>query len=319
LKDLTHESNERILAALYPGWNGDNSGSAALLASLEASWAAVAARQAHQLAAAAAVEDAAAHVDMALRERADAWARLHEEAAHLPELLRQVKAITAGCAATLAACDTLSAAIDCAEAGSVAAYLRTRGAAEERAAASAEAQHAQALESLNAQRRAWAHNAAAALKQLPHESRMVAAQLQRRLQEQREAHGARRAARGEGGSLLHDVRTALGATPPTLASKSLADVEVDLGEATRKLKQFLEGGPTPSPGGAVPTQSPELGGGYTYQGYQDPAAVGSPGTADSSFDGGAGAVMVEEEEEDTRVPGTTQQGALTGDSTSDSD
>ena len=319
MKDLTHESNERILAALYPGWNGDASGSAALLASLEASWSAVAARQAHQLAAAAAAEDAAAHVDMQLRERADDWARLHEEAAHLPELLRQVKAITAGCAATLAACDTLSASIDCAEAGSVAAYLRTRGAAEERAAASAEAQHAQALESLNAQRRAWAHNAAAALKQLPHESRMAAAQLQRRLQEQREAHGARRAARGDGGSLLHDVRTALGATPPTLASKSLADVEVDLGEATKKLKQFLEGGQTPPPGGGQPTQSPELGGGYSYQGYQYP--VGGPGTADSSFDGGAGgaaAAEEEEEEEDTRVPGTAHQPVVNG-SSSDSE
>ena len=264
----------------------------------------MASRQAHQLAAAAAAEDAAAHVDAQLRERANAWGALHQEAAHLPELLRQVKALTDGCAATLAACDALSASIDSAEAGSVAAYLRQRRAAEERAAASAEAQHAQALESLNAQRRAWAHNAAAALKQLPRESRMAAAQLQRRLKEQREG----------GGSLLQDVRTALGATPPTLASKSLADVEVDLGEATKKLKQFLEGGQTPPPGEAPPPPSQGLEGGYAYQGYQEPVVTDG---ADSSFDGGAH--TAEAEEEDTRVPGTSRQGAPMSDSTSDSD
>ena len=294
------------------GWNGDNSGSAALLASFEASWAAVASRQAEQLAAATAADEAVADLAAQLRSRAEAWTALQSEATQLPELQRNINALTARTAALLAACDTLSTALDNADAGTVAMHLRARAVAEERAAAAAEARHVAALEALAEQRRSWAAHAAAAQAQLPAHARQAAAQLQRRLQ------GA--PIHGEQHSLLNEVRSALGAAQPAVPA-SLSEVEVDLSDATAKLRRFLDGSPAPAPSasaGVTPVSSETRSshGGdadavASYQGYQDPAALLGQEECDLSVDD-AGA-----EEEDTRVP--TRQGPLIGASSSASE
>jgi len=240
LKELTQDSNERMLAALYPvrspllfkhpkrkarllapsalgsraprlasqGWSGDTSGCALLLCAIESSWTAVAARQAPQQASAAYADAAAARVAAAASTRRDAWRPL--ELARLPELTVGMQEAGAMAGRLLSRCEALSAAMDAAEAAAWAAPLAAREASAVRAAAAAESRHASDLALLRAEgekRRRWAASRAA----MEAAARVAPGVLPRRLRVGPAAHG-----------------------------RALAHVQVDLEEATASLRSFLD-------------------------------------------------------------------------------
>ena len=234
LKELTQDSNERMLAALYPvrspdntacaplrgltrpafqGWSGDTSGCALLLCAIESSWTAVAARQARQQEGAAYADAASARVAAAASARRDAWRPLEMELARLPELTVGMQEASAMAGRLLSRLDSISAALDAAEAAAWAAPLAAREAAAVRAAAAAETRHANDLALLAAEgdkRRRWAASRAA----MEENARRAPGVLPRRLR-----------------------------VGPAADARRLANVEVDLSEATASLRNFLENSP----------------------------------------------------------------------------
>ena len=195
------------------GWSGDTSGCALLLCAIESSWSAVASRQAQQQEGAAYADAAAARIAASAATRRDAWRPLEMELARLPELSVGMQEAAAMAGRLLSRLDAISAAMDAAEAAAWAAPLAAREAAAVRAAAAAEQRHANDLALLAAEgekRRRWAASRAA----LASSARIAPGVLPRRLR-----------------------------VGPTGDARRLANVEVDLSEATASLLNFLENSP----------------------------------------------------------------------------
>ena len=145
--------------------------------------------------------------------RRDAWRPLEMELARLPEMTVGMQEASAMAGRLLSRLDSISAALDAAEAAAWAAPLAAREAAAVRAAAAAEARHANDLALLAAEgdkRRRWAASRAA----MEENARRAPGVLPRRLR--------------------------LG---PAADARRLANVEVDLSEATAQLRNFLENSP----------------------------------------------------------------------------
>jgi hypothetical protein len=135
------------------------------------------------------------------------------ELARLPEMTVGMQEASAMAGRLLSRLDSLSAALDAAEAAAWAAPLAAREAAAVRAAAAAEARHANDLALLAAEgdkRRRWAASRAA----MEENARRAPGVLPRRLR-----------------------------VGPAADARRLANVEVDLSEATASLRNFLENSP----------------------------------------------------------------------------
>jgi len=159
LDELSRESNERLLHALYPSWSGDSSGCAQLLAALEERWALSARAQASQAEATQFCEAAAAQALVRARAPAADWEALRVEAQALPQMAQRLAELKLGLDAALASTIALGAAVADAEAGFVAARLARRRAALDRRLAVDEVRHRQqvaALAEAAARRRAAA-------------------------------------------------------------------------------------------------------------------------------------------------------------------
>ena len=216
LRCRAHRTRSRLAPQ---GWSGDTSGCALLLCAIESSWSAVAARQAQQQEGAAYADAAATRIAASASTRRDAWRPLEMELARLPELSVGMQEAAAMAGRLLSRLDALSAAMDAAEAAAWAAPLAAREAAAVRAAAAAEQRHANDLALLAAEgekRRRWAASRAA----LASASHIAPGVLPRRLR-----------------------------VGPAGDARRLANVEVDLSEATASLLNFLENSPSQLQGG----------------------------------------------------------------------
>ena len=201
------------------GWSGDTSGCALLLCAIESSWSAVASRQAQQQEGSAYADAAATRIAASAATRRDAWRPLEMELARLPELSVGMQEAAAMAGRLLSRLEAISAAMDAAEAAAWAAPLAAREAAAVRAAAAAEQRHANDLALLAAEgekRRRWAASRAA----LASSARIAPGVLPRRLR-----------------------------VGPAGDARRLANVEVDLSEATASLLNFLENSPSQLQGG----------------------------------------------------------------------
>jgi tetratricopeptide (TPR) repeat protein len=212
-------------------WNGDDSGCAAALGSMEASWAAVGARLAAQQEASLLAEAAAVRVAAAAAARRDAWRPLEAELARLPEveaMLVEAWVVAQRCANNL---DVLAAALDAADAAAATAPLAARAAAAAREAAAAEGAHERALEDARAARQRELSAAAAAAT-----AAAAAAAARAAPPPHGHHHGQHH------GAPAQSRRLRVSVSGGDASSRTLAAVEGDLSEATASLRRFLEGG-----------------------------------------------------------------------------